>query len=181
MSLVNKLCTKTVISLLVKLGIVSLGIGVIVGIDSSLVLAAEEVIFYNGMASQSVSLKELENFADTGETSPSLEFLFDFSRQNPQLARYFLNQEFLVEAIWFKNLLNSTPGEWLLGETGKTVHPKSKRANIQALRGSLVQCASDDNKISLLEILQNYPTQQVYVDGTVFSEPFKPFNNLINL
>ena len=179
MRLFHKLFTQTIFSLLLKSSFIWLGISVITVIDVPIAVAAEEVIFYYGIASQSVSLEELENFAHTGKTSPSLEFLLDFSQQNPQFARYVLNQEFPLEAIWVANILNSAPGKFLLGETSKVVHSKSKRANVQALRGSLVQSASDDNRVSLLEVLQNYPTQQVYVDGTVFSKPFKPFN--INL
>ena len=176
MSLFHKLFRQIISSILLKFGSIWLGIGLITVMDIPVAVAAEEVIFYYGVASQSVSVKELENFALVGEKSPSLEFLFAFSRQNPQLARHFLNQEFPIEAIWLANLLNSTPGTFVLKETGKIVHPKSKSANVQALRGALIQSASDDNRVSLLEFLQNYPTRQVYVDGKVFSKPFKLFH-----
>lgn len=170
MSLFNKLFTPKIVSLLLKY---SLGINIIVGINTPIVMAAEEVVIYNGVASQSISVEELENFADTGKTSPSLKFLFNFSQQNPQFARYVLNQEFPLEAIWMANVLNTIPGNFFLGEISKRIHPKSKRAGVEALRGSLVQSASEDSRVSLLEVLQNYPTQRVYVDGTVFSQPFK--------
>lgn len=175
MSALNKLFKPTIFSLFLKLSLICLGI------DTPLAVAAEKVIFYHGVASQSVSLEELENFANTGKTSPSLEFLFDVSQQNPQFARYVLIYEVPVEVIWAANLLNSTPGEFFLGATSKIVHPKSKSADVQALRGSLVQSARDDSKVSLLEVLQNYPTQQVYVDGTVFSQPFNHLNNFIDI
>ena len=176
MKLFNKLFRRTIFSLFLKSGFIWLGIGGIMVMDTPIAVAAEEVIFYYGAASQSVSVDELEDFAHIGKKSPSLKFLFNFSQQNPQLARYVLNQEFPIEAIWVANVLNSTPGEFLLRETSKIVHTKSQSANVQALRGALVQSASDDNRVSLLEVLQNYPTQQVYVDGTVFSKAFKPFN-----
>ena len=163
---------------LLAIAIVWVGTSILPVRDIASAIAAEEVIFYDGMASVSVSIQELEDFANAGNISPALEFLLKLSRQNPQLVRYGLKQEFLVEIIWLKNILNSQPGEWLLRETGKTVHPKSKQANLQALRGSLLQSASDDRQVSLLEVLQNYPTRQVYVNGAVFSQPFKPFNEV---
>lgn len=181
MSLFDKLFMKTIFALLLKSGLIWLGIGVTIGMNAPMAVAAEEVIFYSGVVSESVSLEELENFAKIGKISPSLEFLFKFSQQNPKFARYILNQEFSVEVIWIANLFNSIPGQFFLGQTSKIVHSKSKRANIQALRGSLIKSASDDNKVSLLEILQNYPTEQVYVDGKVFSQSFKRLNNLIDI
>ncbi len=176
MSFFHKLFRQTSFAVLLKSASVWLGIGLITVMNVPMAVAAEEVIFYYGVASQSVSVKELENFAREGKKSPSLKFLFAFSRQNPQLVRHFLNQEFPMEAIWLANLLNSTPGTFALKETGKIIHPKSKSANVQALRGALIQSASDDNRVSLLEFLQNYPTQQVYVDGKVFAKPFKLFH-----
>ena len=151
------------------------------GGNTSSVLAAEEIIFTYGVASQSVAIEDLENFANTGEMSPSLEFLFDFSQQDPRVARYILNQELPAETTLITNLLNSTPGEFFLGGTSQIVHSKSKRANVQALRGSIVQSASDDNKVSLLEILQNYPTQQVYVDGKMLSKTVENVNDFIKI
>ena len=176
MNIFRKLFTHTISFLFLKSGLISLGMTAITVMDTPMAVAAEEVIFYYGVASQSVSVEELENFAFLDKKSPALKFLFDFSQQNPQMARYVLNQEFPMEATWLANLLNSTPGTLVLKETGKVIHPKSKSANVEALRGTLIQSASDDNRVSLLEFLQNYPTQQVYVDGTVFSQPFKPFN-----
>ena len=176
MNIFRKLFRQTIFDLLLKLGSIGLGIGVITIMDTPIAVAAEEVIFYYGVASQSVSVEELEKFAFLDKKSPALKFLFDFSQQNPQMARYVLNQEIPVEVTLLANVLNSTPGTFFLTETGKVIHPKSKSANVEALRGALIQSASDDNRISLLEFLQNYPTQQVYVDGTVFSKPFKPFN-----
>lgn len=52
-------------------------------------------------------------------------------------------------------------------------------ANAKALRGALIAAASDDNKVSLLEVLDNYPTRQVYVDGKLFSKRRRNFLNFV--
>ncbi len=180
MNLFYQLRKQKLSQLFLKISLIWLGLSVIMGVNTRSVLAAEEIIFTHGVASQSVAIEDLEKFAATGEMSSSLEFLFDFSQQNPQVARYILNQQLPAETILIANLLNSTPGEFLLGETSQIVHSRSKRANVQALRGSIVQSASDDNRVSLLEILQNYPTQQVYVDGRLLSRTVRNVNTLIN-
>jgi hypothetical protein len=59
----------------------------------------------------------------------------------------------------------SLPDEFVLFEIGQEIHTRSRRANIQALRSTLILSVSNDDRISLLEFLENYPTQGVYVDG----------------
>lgn len=173
MNFFSKSLTSAIFALLLNSGFIGVGTSGIISFNAPVALAAEEVIFYDGIASQSVSLTELENFAKTGKISSSLKFLFDSNNQNPQLARYILNQEFSVDTIWVANLVNSKLGAFVLGETREIVHSKSKQASASALRGSLLLSASDDRKISLLEILQNYPTQQVYVNGAILSQIFQ--------
>jgi len=62
-----------------------------------------------------------------------------------------------------------------LSQTGSVLSSKSERANIKALRGALVRSISDDNAISLIELLENYPTNKVYVNGKILA---KARNNL---
>ncbi len=132
--------------------------------------ASEEIIFTYGGATQSVSLEELQNFAETGEVSSSLDFLLNFSNQNPLMMQWILRQEFPANTRLVYDLLNTAPGEYVLSQTGNVVGSKSERANVQALRGALITSASNDNVISLIELLENYPTQQVYVNGKILAK-----------
>ncbi|KAB8332821.1 alpha/beta hydrolase [Scytonema tolypothrichoides VB-61278] len=61
--------------------------------------------------------------------------------------------------------MNNPIGEFLVDQIGQTIHTPSSEANPQALRSALVLSASKDNKLSLIEIIQNYPTPEVYVEG----------------
>jgi hypothetical protein len=167
--------------LLCKANVVLLGALVIIPLQSKQVLAAEEIVFKYGIASHSVSIEDLEHFAATGEMSRSVRFLFDFTKQNPQIARRILVQEFSVEPVLASNLANSVPGEVVLSGVSQLIYPKSERASIQALRGALIVSASDDNKVSLIELFRNYPTQQMYVDGKLLAKTAKDFNNMIEI
>lgn len=143
-------------------------------------IASEKVIFkYNG-ATQSVSLEELQTFANTGETSPALDFLLKFGKQNPFMIRWVLTQQFPAHTKLIYDLLNTAPGEYVLSQTGNILGSKSERANITALRGALVAAASDDNLISLMELIEKYPTEEVYVDGKILSKAQQDLGGFIN-
>jgi hypothetical protein len=60
--------------------------------------------------------------------------------------------------------LNSLPGEWLLDQLGQTIRPVSGEASRQALRSALVLSASNDGELTLLEVLQTYPTETVVLE-----------------
>ena len=128
-------------------------------------VAAEKVIFTYGLVSQSVSIEELEAFAATGEVSRSLRFLLNFSGQNPDLVRWLLIQEFPTNTVIMSKLLNTLVGEYALSQSSNVVHSRSPRGDIPAIRGALIASSSDDERVSLLELLRNYPTEQVYVNG----------------
>ena len=142
-----------------KTGIAILVAGIAISLSPNRVKASEEIIFTYGGATQTVSLEELQDFAATGEISPSLNFLLNFSKQNPAMMRWILKQEFPADTRLVYDLLNTAPGEYVLSQTSNVVSSKSERANVKALRGALVASASDDNIISLIEVLENYPTQ----------------------
>ena len=132
--------------------------------------AAEEIILTYGPIAQSVAVKDLATFAETGEMSSSIRFLIDISNQNPEEVRQVLTKELGVGMVFLSDILNTLPGEYALFEVGQVIHTKSRRANIQSLRGALVISAYKDNSISLLEFMQNFPTQQMYIDGYTLSQ-----------
>ena len=151
-------------------GIAALFAGIAVALTPSRAIASEEVIFTYGGATQSVSLGELQTFAQTGETGAALDFLLGFGNQNPLMIRWIMKQEFPANTKLIYDLLNTAPGEYVLSQTSTVLGSKSERANVQALRGALVKSASNDNVISLIELLENYPTQQVFVDGKILAK-----------
>lgn len=181
MNLFLRSLTHKVSRLFCKTNIVLLGALVIIPFQGKQVLAAEEIVFKYGVASHSVPIEDLEHFAATGEMSRSVRFLFDFTKQNPQIARRILVQEFPVETVILSNLANSVPGEAVLSGVSQLIYPKSDRARIETLRGALIVSASEDNKVSLIELFRNYPTQQMYVDGKLLSTTAKDLNNMLGI
>lgn len=152
---------------LLQASLLLLTTGAGVGMKTTDALAAEEVVLTYGALDQPVLVKDLEEFVETGNMSPSIRFLIGVTKQDPEDVRNALTQEIGLNGRFVYKVLNSLPGEYVLFQAGQVVHPRYKpnRAIIPALRGTLILSASDDSKISLLEFFQKYPTKQVYVDG----------------
>ncbi len=128
-------------------------------------LAAEKLVFTFGILGDSVTVKELEVFAETGKVPTMLKPYLRLTRTDPEVVRNFLTQEATISYRTLDKTLNTLPGEYLLFQIGKIIHTPERVANIQALRSALVMSAIKDNKVSLLKFLQKYPGQQVTVDG----------------
>ncbi len=132
---------------------------------SNSAIAAEKIVLKYGIFRESVSVEKLTKFAETGEVSPMLNLLLNQARQDPQTVRNVLTKEVNASPVVLDRLLNNPIGEFLVDQIGQTIHTPSSEANPQALRSALVLSANKDNKVSLIEIIQNYPTQEVYVEG----------------
>ncbi|MEL6439766.1 MAG: alpha/beta hydrolase [Cyanobacteria bacterium J06621_8] len=144
--------------------------GIAISLTPHQAKAASEIVFTYGGAAQSVNLEELQTFANTGETSPALEFLLSFGNQDPSVIRWLLNQQVTADTRFVYEFFNTTAGEYVLAQTSNIVGTRTERANVKALRGALIASASNDNAISLIELLENYPTQKVYVNGKMLAE-----------
>lgn len=153
--------------------------GIAISLSPKQALSSEQVIFTYGGFTQSVSLDELQDFANTGEISSSLDTLLDYSNQNPFFMRWILRQEFPANNKIVSDLLNTLPGEYVLSQTGNVVGSKAERANVTALRGALIKSASDNNLVSLIELLANYPTEEVYVNGKILAQMRENLNQFV--
>lgn len=135
-------------------------------------IAADRVTITYGIFRPSVSVDELTNLAETGKVSPSLNFYFNQARQNPETVRRILTQEVNATPVVLDRVLNNRIGEFLLDRIGQSVSTSSGQANRQALRSAIILSANKDNKVSLIEIIQNYPTTEVVVDGENIAQTY---------
>jgi hypothetical protein len=165
MSLISKIQRTNLrrFSLAILLSLSTLG-GLTLGVAVPS-LAAERVVLRYGVLEAAVSVDELATFAETGEQSRRLRRYLRLSGQDPETVRQTLNREVEVDVVVLDRVLNSFVGEYALDQLGKVIHTRSGRANRQAMRSALVLSASDDGKVSLIEVMQNYPTSDIMVDG----------------
>jgi hypothetical protein len=118
-----------------------------------------------GPFQRSASVEELTHFVETGETTRQLRAYFRMSGQDPEQFRQLLSQEVDVDVVTLDRLLNNPVGDVLLDQMGRFVHTPSGDTNREAMRSALVLSASNGNRISLLEVMQNYPTRQIHING----------------
>ncbi|TVQ20077.1 MAG: alpha/beta hydrolase [Leptolyngbya sp. DLM2.Bin15] len=128
-------------------------------------IAAERIVFRYAGFERSLSVQELTTFAETGELSSNLAHYANRTDKDPDDLRRALVRPIPMRLVFLDAALNSWVGEMLLDRVGQTIHTSSGEANQQALRAALILSASDDDAITLLEVIQNYPTEEVYVDG----------------
>jgi hypothetical protein len=127
-------------------------------------IAAETVTFNYGILSDSISVDELTQFAKTGEMSSDLQFYLRAGRQNPERIRQALSQEVAINVTTLDRTLRNPVGDLFLDQVGQAIYSPTRAASRQALRSALILSASEDNKVSLIEVIQNYPTSDVQVE-----------------
>lgn len=126
--------------------------------------AANEIVFRYGILRQRLSVVELAKFAETGEQSPVLERYLRRTNSNPEEVRQVLNQSVDVSKGTLNTGLNNAVGNLLLDELGKMIQTPDDQGNREALRTALVDSATPDNKLTILEVIQNYPADEIHLD-----------------
>jgi Alpha/beta hydrolase of unknown function (DUF1400) len=143
-------------------------------------IAAERVVWRYRVLQGSLSVDELTTLAETGEVSPALRAYFRLARRNPQHIRRTLNEEVAVNPRLLDRVLNSPVGDVAIDRVSEAIHTPSRQADRQAMRSALVLSASDDSRISLIEVIQNYPTEEIHVDGDRLADAYRQIQGLQN-
>lgn len=140
--------------------------------------AADQVVLKYGILERSIAVSDLENFAETGELTRPLQRYIRISGESPDRIRETLTREFSASPRLLDRLLNNPIGEAALDQFSQAIYPPSGSADPAALRSALVLSASDDDQISILEVVRNYPTPEVYVDAERVVEAYSRIRDL---
>jgi len=171
---------RGVFASLASFGSLLLGTAAIVLALSQPIHAAERLYFTYGPLGRSISIQELRDFAETGEASRQLRWYLNVANLEPERFRAVLTKEIPLSLRFVDRVTYSLPGEFALFQLGQVVHTRSRQANIQALRSSLILSVSEDNRLTLLEFLENYPTQGIYVDGVALARVANKVKDVVN-
>lgn len=156
-----------------------LGLGMVLLVNTQ-AMAAERVVLKYKILRESVSVPELTTFAQTGEASPDLQRYLRLSGQRPETVRQTLTRPIKVDPVLLDRVLNNPLGNEVLDQLGQAIQTPKGGAERQALRAALTLSASGDGTITLLEILQNYPTQEVIVDGDRIEGAYRRLNEFVD-
>lgn len=149
-------------------GAVAIALGV--SLPGSRAVAAENVILTYGVFNETISVESLKTLVETGETTATLDFLFDVMDITPKTASNVLQQDIEVSVRFIDDVLYSLPGEFALFQMGQIFHNRNRVASIQALRSALTLSASEDSNLTLLEFFEKYPNPDLYVDGALLAD-----------
>ena len=139
--------------------------------------AAEDIILKYSILRESISVKELGELSREGKVSPSLKSYLKLANKEPEELRRWLNSSFAVQQTTLSNVLNSFVGGYILDQVGEVIHTPSNRANKEALRGAIITSANHDNTVQLIEVLENYPTKEVHLEGDRLMELYQTVRN----
>lgn len=128
-------------------------------------IAAQSIVFRYGIFGTSLSIPELAEFVRSGNPSSNVRSFLRLVNQQPDAVRGILSQEIPINVNSLDRLLDSPVGNVTLNRLSQTFQTPANVANRQALRGALIVSASRDNRLSLIEVLQNYPAADLVVDA----------------
>lgn len=134
--------------------------------------ASQVVVLTYGPQRIAIPMTELVEFGETGEASRVIRFLTGIANVDRDLFRTVLTQEIPASVRVLDRTLNFIVGELFLYEISQAIYPPSGRKGIEGLRSSLVLSAADDGRLSLLEIMQKYPSQRVEIDARKLNQTY---------
>ncbi|MEM6519036.1 MAG: alpha/beta fold hydrolase [Cyanobacteria bacterium P01_C01_bin.70] len=119
-----------------------------------------------GLFSVSVSISDLQTFAETGEAPDELEtylgYLPPAGREQFQEA---LNRQFQVSPVAISQATYSNIGADFLTRLGDIIQTPSGLNGQKAIRAALILSAADPEGLSILGILQAFPAVGIHIDG----------------
>ncbi|MGA9378377.1 MAG: alpha/beta hydrolase [Phormidium sp.] len=151
---------QTASNWLYKIQLLLLGIGAS-AIATLPAKAAEKIYFQYGSIVQSLEVKSLETFAETGVVGPDLQFYFKFlkaDQEEQQRFRQVLNSSIKVNLVPISQFLYTPVGENFLNQFGSYIRTDPTINGKYALRAAIILAASDPKGISLLNVFRKYPT-----------------------
>ena len=143
----------------------------------SVAQGAEKVRLHYGIFRVTADVEDLVTLAEKGEATPMLEMYLNLGGQSPTTARRLLNYPIEMNATLLDAALAGPWGDTLLGRFSHAISPSQDPSNyreqglrgddrqwaIRALREAVTTSVEDDNRLTLLEFIENYPAETMHV------------------
>lgn len=130
------------------------------------VSAAERVTLTFGFVEVSTSVAALRAYGERGEVNDELRFYLSLLNEEQRLQfRQALQARYDVGPAQLSKFLRSSIGDNILRYLGNVVQTAGRRDGKIGLRGALVLSAAEPEGLSLLGVLENFPTGTVRIDS----------------
>ncbi|MGL6341453.1 MAG: alpha/beta hydrolase, partial [Waterburya sp.] len=164
-----------------KFSLINLVLGVSTVFFPVAVVAAERITLnFPPFGQFNIQVDDLETFVATGEVSSELAYYLD--RLSPQqVARLpeLLSTSLELHPLTIAEFSNSTIGETVIRNFGKGIRADVNQNGFFALRGSIIAAAFDSEGLTVMNLLQQFPLETVYVDLEVLNQYFQQGEKLL--
>jgi hypothetical protein len=149
-------------------------------IFASQVFAADFITLIYGPIKRSFPIAELHHLEKTGQAIGSSAELFRLAKVKPEQVRDALKMSFELDVVDASNFLNSTLANGILTKIGRAIHPPySSKYSVQAFRSAFIASAAD-SQVKIMEVFDQYPTKQIWVDLEVLPKVLEELGGLIS-
>ncbi|WP_293124382.1 alpha/beta hydrolase [Microcoleus sp. bin38.metabat.b11b12b14.051] len=128
-------------------------------------LGAEKIYITYGPLEVSVPIASLELFAKEGKVDTNLDGFAQYAKK-AQLAeiRSALQARAEISPVTIAQFLYTPQGEVLLERLGRVIQTKARQPGFYAIRAALILAASDPEGLTILNVLQKFPTYGIRID-----------------
>ena len=155
--------------------ITHLGVGAISFLISGKAIAAERITLNVPPFGQFyVQIDDLENFVQTGEATPELAYyLKRLSPRQVEKLPELLSTQLEVNPLSIAKFTKSTVGEAVIQNFGKGIRADVGLNGFFALRGAIIAAAFDERGLTVMNLLNQFPLENIYVDLPVLNQYLK--------
>lgn len=141
--------------------------------------AAETVVIRYGPFTRSVSVADLQTYAETQKASPQLKSLLrSVGSESRQTVQEFLQVKVPLNVVAVDRLLRTEFGEKFLSETAQATVRRDD-AGIPAIRAALTLGANSPRGLGVISFLEAYPSQRIVVDLPQALELIKTYRPIL--
>ena len=128
-------------------------------------MGAERIYVTYGPLEESVPIESLALFAKEGKIDSNLDGFAQYFKES-QLAeiRSALQAEAEISHVTIAQFLYTPQGEVLLKRLGRVIQTKARQPGFYAIRAALILAASDPEGLTILNVLQKFPTYGIRID-----------------
>ena len=165
-----------------KLGIALLNLGFCFTIPTLApkAVGAEKIYLNYGPLEFSIPIEALETYATEGRLTPELASYAKFLNE-PQLEqlRQALTTAAPLSPVALSQFLYSSQGEIILRQVGQVVQTTERQSGFYALRSALILAAADEQGLTALNVLQEFPTEAIRINTGRGFEIFDDINLVV--
>lgn len=152
----------------------------ILGASTSLLVgtgatAAESVTLKYNSDTVTVTLPEMQSFAQSGQLTPTLQTFFQTTQKVPTQWSELLTKEIKI-SYFIERLIHSPKGRFVLHQIDEMVYESGSKG-LEDLDQAVTKAMADGN-ISVIEVIRDYPASTINIDLKVVETDYNQIKQL---